>query len=336
MKSLCDRDIPCAIILAGGEGRRLRPFIQRLRGDALPKQYVKFIGTRSMLEHTQHRVEKLIPPERVFTVVSEDHMKHVDVCGQLLRRAKGTVIIQPENKDTGPGLFLPLLHVVKRHPDSVVAVFPSDHFVLEEDLFMGYAALACRVVEQDSDRMVLLGVEPDKPDSEYGYILAEEEANSAGSIGIQKVRRFIEKPGYQTAQDLVQKGGLWNTMVMIFKARRLLGLMRRLIPARYRPFQRIGKALGTVHEKTIVERTYRQLNPWNLSRELLELFPTRYSLRLSVLPLRGVFWSDWGSEARILSDLKRTGYQERLYENSKRSPLYSLGQWDTNRFSQPV
>jgi len=325
MKSLCSREIPCAIVLAGGEGRRLQPFIQRLRGDALPKQYVKFIGTRSMLEHTHHRVEKLIPPERVFTVVSEDHMKHEDVCRQLLHRPKGTVIIQPENKDTGPGLFLPLLHIVKRHPDSVVAVFPSDHFVLDEDLFMGYADLACRVVERDSNQMVLLGVEPDAPESDYGYILSEQEAKFSIISGIQKVRRFIEKPGRRVAQELVQNGGLWNTLVMIFKAKRLLGLMRRLVPARYRAFQRIGKAVGTAQEKAVVKKTYRQLKPWNFSRELLEIFPTRYPLHLSVLPMRGVFWSDWGSEARILSVLQKFGYQERLYENSKLSPLYSLG-----------
>jgi mannose-1-phosphate guanylyltransferase len=80
MKSLCNREIPCAIVLAGGEGRRFQPFIQRLRSDALPKQYVNFIGTRSMPEHTHHRVEKLISPEHIFTIVGEDHMKHVDVC----------------------------------------------------------------------------------------------------------------------------------------------------------------------------------------------------------------------------------------------------------------
>jgi len=65
--------IRCGIVLAAGDGQRLRSFIQRLRDDSLPKQFVRFIGTRSMLEHTFHRAEKLIKTERLFTVVNRYH-----------------------------------------------------------------------------------------------------------------------------------------------------------------------------------------------------------------------------------------------------------------------
>ena len=61
----------CGIVLAGGEGKRLQPFIKSLGKGTLPKQYVNFIGNRSMLEHTLHRAEKLMPPARVFTVITE-------------------------------------------------------------------------------------------------------------------------------------------------------------------------------------------------------------------------------------------------------------------------
>ena len=54
----------CGIVLAAGDGTRLRPLIQRLRGKPLPKQYVSFVGTRSLLEHTFSRVESILPPER--------------------------------------------------------------------------------------------------------------------------------------------------------------------------------------------------------------------------------------------------------------------------------
>ena len=119
--------VRCAIVLAAGEGRRLQPLISRLRGDALPKQYVNFIGKRSMLEHTFARAESLIEPRRIFTVISRDHLQYPEVHRQLSCRPSGTVVVQPENKETAPGLLLPLAHLYKHYPDSAVAVFPSDH-----------------------------------------------------------------------------------------------------------------------------------------------------------------------------------------------------------------
>ena len=134
---ITSREAPtrCGIILAAGEGNRLRSFVENLRGDALPKQYVNFIGKRSMLEHTLYRAQKMIPAERLFTVVSQNHLKYPEVTRQLMGWPVARIVEQPANKDTGPGLLLPLAHVYKLYPDSTVAVFPSDHFILEEDLF---------------------------------------------------------------------------------------------------------------------------------------------------------------------------------------------------------
>src|SRR5262247_2694309 len=67
----------CAIVLAGGDGTRLKPFIRELKGvNALPKQYCNVIGSRSMLEHTFDRAERLIDPERIFTVVRQEHLPY--------------------------------------------------------------------------------------------------------------------------------------------------------------------------------------------------------------------------------------------------------------------
>src|SRR5262245_47055407 len=89
----------CGIILAAGEGKRLQPFIERLRGDSIPKQYVNIIGKRSMLEHTLCRARKLIPSERLFTVVSENHLRYPEVKRQLRqsRRARRRTTRQQGN-----------------------------------------------------------------------------------------------------------------------------------------------------------------------------------------------------------------------------------------------
>ena len=282
----------CGIVLAAGEGVRLRPLIARLKGKALPKQYVNFTGARSMLEHTFRRAEKMISSDRLFTVVSRQHLEHAEVRGQLASRPKETVILQPRNKETGPGLLLPLMHLYKRHPDSVVVVFPSDHFIVEEDLFMGYVDLACRLVDRDPGRMILLGMEPDAMESEYGYILPVEGIHAEPSTAAHRVARFIEKPHPAEAEALIEKGGLWNTMVMVFKAEMLIDWVRRVAPCLHRTFHRIGEAIGTYTEASVIHETYLKMEPMNFSRGFLEILSSQSPSPLSVLPVRGVLWSD--------------------------------------------
>ena len=158
----------CGIVLSAGNGTRMRDFVHRLRGHDLPKQYMNFVGRRSMLEHTFDRAEKLIPAERLYVVIAREHLEFNEVCRQVGSRSSETVVIQPKNKDTAPGLLLPLIYLHRRYPDAAVAIFPSDHFIVEEDVFIRHVDLAFRVVEQDGSRMVLLGVEPTAPEPEYG------------------------------------------------------------------------------------------------------------------------------------------------------------------------
>ena len=151
------------IILSGGNGTRLRDLVYHKRADYLPKQYLNFIGKRSMLEHTLHRAEKLIPAQKLLVVITKEHLQFDEVRRQIASRPQECIIIQPENKDTGPGILLPLMHLHKRSPDAIVTLFPSDHFILEEDLFMQHVERAFRIVESDGARIVLFGTEPNEP-----------------------------------------------------------------------------------------------------------------------------------------------------------------------------
>lgn len=310
----------CGIILAAGEGRRLQPFIRRLRGDHLPKQYVRFFGDRSMLEHTFLRAERLIPPERLFTVVGRDHLQYQAVWRQLAGRTKGTVVLQPENKDTGPGVLLPLAHLYNRYPDSVTVLFPSDHFIMQEDSFMSHVELACQVVEQDPSLMVLLGMEPNRPEPEYGYIVPGNQVYPPLVCGLRHVTGFIEKPESHAIGGLIQKGALWNILVMAFKTRVLMELIHRVAPALYEAFHRVWKGIGTPGRIEIVEDVYRNIHPVNFSKDLLEMISRHYPAHLRVLPVRRVYWSDWGSEQRIVNTIREIspkGSQDNGFEWAK-------------------
>lgn len=295
------------IVLAAGEGKRLRPLVRRWRGDDLPKQYVPFTGDRSMLEQTFKRAERLISPDRLFTVVDRRHLVYPEVWRQLLSRPRGTVVFQPENRETGPGILLPLIHLYKRDPEATVVIFPSDHFIREEGLFMDHVDLAARLISEDSSRLILLGIQPNGPDPEYGYILSDGEIPRLIPSGVRRVTRFVEKPTPRAASELVRQGGLWNTMVMVVKAKRLLALTRKAAPALADAFDQILCTIGNPEESHTLERLYRDLPTVNFSKGLLEIFPLQDPAAVAVLPVRGVYWSDWGSIHRVVSDLREMG-----------------------------
>jgi len=310
----------CALVLAGGEGKRLRPFVHLLRRDLLPKQYVNFIGRRSMLQHTLDRAEALAPRERVFTVINRSHLIFPEVRHQVASRHPGTVIVQPENKETAPGILFSLIHIAKRYPDSIVTLLPSDHFVLEEHALHAHLSIARQWVKRDNSRIVLLGIQPDRDESEYGYIVPGCRAKR-GSHAAYHIASFVEKPDYRDAQTLARAGALWNTMMMVFQTGTLLSLIEETAPRLFGVFQRIYDALGSAEETTAVEQVYRELPPLNFSRDIIEPLARSHSAQLLALPVKNILWSDWGSESRIMEILRQIGYAGRLNGLPATDPL---------------
>ncbi|HEX9725637.1 MAG TPA: sugar phosphate nucleotidyltransferase, partial [Vicinamibacteria bacterium] len=114
-----------SILLAGGEGERTRPFIERWLGRHKPKQYCTFVGTRSLFQHTVDRADRLSQAERRLVVAADSHRE--DVLSQMEGRVPGRILFQPENRGTAPGVFLPLTYVLAEDPEATVVVYPSDH-----------------------------------------------------------------------------------------------------------------------------------------------------------------------------------------------------------------
>jgi mannose-1-phosphate guanylyltransferase len=294
----------CAIVLAAGEGRRLRPLVERLRGDTLPKQYVKFLGGQSMLQATWHRAERLVPPERIFTVVGRGHLRYAEAAKQLAARGQAQVVLQPRDRGTTMGLLLPLAHLVKRYPDATVALFPSDHFVSDDECLIEHVGAACDIVERDGTKIVLLGVDPTVPEPEYGYIVPDKDSSSAFAGSAWAVGQFVEKPSSAAARGLIRRGGLWNTLIMVFKAPALADRLRTINGNLYACFERMLAELNRSHAEPVFDAIYEQADSMNLSKGFLGKLPEHRPSDLLVLRVGDLRWSDWGSEARIVRDLK--------------------------------
>jgi mannose-1-phosphate guanylyltransferase len=325
------------VVLAAGDGKRLATFIQHAFGTKIPKQYMNFVGRRSMLEHTFHRAEKLIPENRILTIVSRHHMEHAEVRRQLLSRLKQNVVVQPANKETGPGVLLPLMHVYKRSPEAIVAVFPSDHFIWEEGRFMQHVKFAVRRVMRDPSRIILLAVEAQEPETEYGYVVPHGDLGAINPYEVRRVARFVEKPSTPVARSLVKAGGLWNTMIIVFKVRMLLQLVRKIDPSIHQHFNRVFDAIGTYAEPNTVDEVYRQLEPLNFSKGILEKISVIFPEAMSVLPVRKVFWSDWGSPERVMQVQEKLGLtrsrasgREPTRDVTRRDPSHGNQLFDTS------
>jgi mannose-1-phosphate guanylyltransferase len=294
------------IVLAGGEGKRLQPFIRACLGCDRPKQYCAFIDHCSMLRRTIRRAERIIPPERLLTVVIHPHMPYVEQ--ELYDRPSETIIVQPENRETGPGILLPLLHIHQRDPQAVVTILPSDHFILEEEPFMIAVAHAAAFVSRHPEHPVLLGVEPRGPEVEYGWIELGRAIGRHRDAEIYRVGCFWEKPSLAEADALYLKGCLWNTMVLVARARALLELFESLTPTLMSRFDRIKRSVASAQEPDVLRTVYAELPAVNFSQAILAPSPRR----LGVIRVRGVYWSDWGDATRLQQDLARFGLRATL------------------------
>jgi mannose-1-phosphate guanylyltransferase len=197
-----------ALVLAAGEGSRLRGLTTTPGGLSVPKQFCSLQGGASLLEETLQRAESVAQRRHMVTVVAAQHRRWWEA--PLWFAEPENVIVQPENKGTAPGLLLPLLHIVRREPSATVVVLPSDHFVREEAVLARGLRQAARLARVDPQHVYLLGLVPDEIDPELGYILPDERAAMAATA----VRQFIEKPSVGVARDLVQDGALWNVFIL--------------------------------------------------------------------------------------------------------------------------
>lgn len=311
------------IVLAAGEGSRVRDFLKQLCGGRGIKQFCAVIGRRSLLEHTLARVERIIPRERILIVVSADHRE--EIIAQLSSWPAGNVIFQPLNRDTAPGVLLPLAHLTCRKPSATVAIFPSDHFILEETRFMTFVRDAVSEVQRFPQNPVFLGMTPTGPDESYGWI---EPAEKELGRETRAVREFWEKPAPRETYALLKRGALWNTFVCIAQANTLWEMARLATPALYDDFRAIRQMLHFPRANRGIENKYRGMQPANFSTDICE--PLARSLR--VLPVPDVGWSDWGSVKRICLTLEQLGKLDlclaRLDNRQKDIVGYSL---ETNR-----
>jgi mannose-1-phosphate guanylyltransferase len=291
-----------AIILAGGDGVRLRALTRRIAGRELPKQFCPVLGKATLLEQTFNRVSLAIPAERTVTAVIRPHEQFYQPLFAEIPQHR--VVVQPSNRGTAPAILCTLMHLAKLAPRASVAIFPCDHFVSDDAEFMRHVDMAFAAVSTRPDLTILLGMTPEAPDPGYGWIEPTKPIIVEGSL-LYGVRRFWEKPDPDLAQTLWSRGCLWNSFVLVAQLPALMLLSMRALPELTAAFRRIRPALGTARERIALEALYEQIPVVNFSEQVLEKFTDN----LGMLPVLRVDWSDLGEPTRVMNTLARIGVQ---------------------------
>jgi mannose-1-phosphate guanylyltransferase len=275
-----------------------------------------------MLEHTIDRVSELCTPKRVLTVISRGQRSYMDeILRTRGREETGTVIEQPVARGTAPGIYGGLSYIVEQDPDATVMVLPSDHFVYPEEEFLRCLGAAADAADHWADRIILLAARPTNPETDYGWI--ETGAVRSVPLGGEKDFRaaevvgFHEKPDAVTAQYLYRRRGLWNTMIMVGKARTFSILGWRTLPEMMWEFETLRQVLRAVrservppdHEEYALAHVYGAVPQADFSRNVLQ--PT--ADQALVLPMDGVHWSDWGRPERLLETMEHMGWSNSVH-----------------------
>ncbi|HEV8331236.1 MAG TPA: sugar phosphate nucleotidyltransferase [Steroidobacteraceae bacterium] len=285
-----------SLVLAGGDGNRLRALTTRPCGTSVPKQYCSLHGGQSLLEDAIARAQRVVAPDRVCTIVAQQHREWWTESQALLEALeRGNLIVQPRNLGTGIGILYSLLHLLAKDPQAQLVLLPADHYVRDETTLNGALRQALERLDRNADRPILLGLQPDEPDTDFGYVLPGDPDPLGGHL----VARFIEKPGYSVAREIIDAGGLWNTFIMVASARTLLDLFLPRYAALVMEMQ-VSLAKGqTAGSPTgswpALLSLYDRLPELDFSRDLLE----GHAADLCVLRVPPCGWSDLGTPRRV-------------------------------------
>jgi mannose-1-phosphate guanylyltransferase len=290
-----------SIVLAGGEGKRLRPLVERIHPDGRPKQYAVLMGSRSLLGQTLDRTARIVPPERTVVVTTRSHSPFFSA--ELRDVDAPAVVAQPRDRGTAAGILLPAHWIARRDPRAWVAVFPSDHFVGDDEAFAAHVADLAAAASRHPDRIHLLGARPEAPETSYGWIEPGGELDRFPAGGLRRVPRFWEKPTADVASACMARGGLWNTFVMVARVSTLIEAGLRALPDLTERLARIAPLAQSDSDAAALDAAYLRVPTANFSADVLAVMPSM--LAVSTLP--PIPWSDWGTPDRVIATLRREG-----------------------------
>jgi mannose-1-phosphate guanylyltransferase len=279
------------VILAGGSGTRFWPRSRRARA----KQVLALDGERSMIQQTVERLKPLAALDQTW-VITNEYLAH-EIADQLPDLPAAHIVQEPVARNTAPACGLAAFLIEKQNPDAVLGVFPSDHVISDEPRFLRTLQKAIAVAAS-GDNMVVLGIEPSRAETGYGYIETGDYTRDDAAL---HVRRFIEKPNQNRAEEFVAAGTYyWNSGIFLWSARTLANAVREHLPETAPLLEGIAAAYGTPEFEEVFHRLYPKCENISVDYAVLEPRSAKgeHLSHLYCLPAE-FSWNDLGSWASL-------------------------------------
>jgi mannose-1-phosphate guanylyltransferase len=296
-----------AVILAGGDGARLRPLTQLLSGDQRPKQFCRILGQSTLVAETAARLSQTMAPASMLFVVSRHHEPFYR--DELQHVPAPLVVQQPVNRGTTAAVAAALMRIrsLAASADPLIGFFPADHSYADGAALNRALARAFAGARTPVRRVVLLGARATAPNTDFGWIEPGDElparARSLPMVGrVHAVKTFLEKPSAEQAVRLFDEGWWWNTFVSVGRASAFAELLAKAVPHIWGPFETVAAA-PLVRHTQMVRMLYATLPMSDFSRDVLTTQPHRLAV---VGPLEAG-WTDLGHPHRVLQTMALRG-----------------------------
>lgn len=204
---------PYAVVLAGGGGTRLWPLSSPHR----PKPFLPLLHGRSPLAVTLERLAPLVPIDDTYIVVAASQVQLVRECAPQI--AADHILAEPVSRNTGAAVTLAVT-AINRADDAVMLVIPADHAVRDDGAWRVALAAAADHASREEGTLYTLGVVPTRPETGFGYIVADGE----------RVSRFTEKPQRDEAERLIAAGARWNAGTFAWRRDSARAALQRFAP----------------------------------------------------------------------------------------------------------
>ena len=282
-----------ALILSGGAGTRLWPRSRRSR----PKQFLDLVGERTLLQDTVDRVSELIPGERIFVVAPPEHRALIHE--QLPELRADHLVVEPYPRGNAAAIGLAMAALEAFDPEAVVAVLPSDHVVEKRGRFRD--VLIAATTAADAGRLVTLGVQPERPDSGFGYIEAGERLALEATIPVYAVKRFVEKPKREAAERMLAAGGhFWNAGMFVWRVADIREAFAQHLPAIARAMESLAEATGSPRYESVLAEVWEETDRTTIDYGILER-----AANVAVVPA-DIGWHDVGSWSRLAEIVQKS------------------------------
>ena len=279
------------VILAGGSGTRFWPRSRRARA----KQVLALDGERSMIQQTVERLKPLAGMDKIW-VITNEYLAH-EIADQLHGVPAQQIVQEPVARNTAPACGLAAFLIERENPNAVLGIFPSDHVIAGEPRFLKALQKGIAVAAA-GDNMVVLGIEPTRAETGYGYI---ETGDYTADDSALHVRRFTEKPNQNRAEEFVAAGNYyWNSGMFLWSARTLANAVREHLPETAPLLEKIAAAYGTPDFESVFHALYPLCENISVDYAVLEPRSAKgeHLSHLYCLPAE-FSWNDLGSWASL-------------------------------------